>query len=291
MGELAALGGAFLWATSSTLVGSQTRRVPVAVISAVQLLAATAVLWAIALVLLLLGAIEGTSLARIAALVGTALIGPALGDTLYFAGIRMLGVARAFPVAMAGSPLFTIALAALLIGESITPSVVLGGLLTIAGICLIAARRQKDEALKEESPVRGFSIVLLAALLWAVATVSLRVAADGVSAPLASAIRIPAAALFAVLLARSTGRTLRPGHYGARSMLTLAAAGVLGVGAGSMVYVLAIQQAGAARTAILTSTAPLFALPLAVLLLHERITPRVAAGTLLSIAGIWLVAL
>ena len=73
--------------------------------------------------------------------------------------------------------------------------------------------------------------------------------------------------------------------------MILGTAGVMGAGVGSMLYVLAVQQAGAARTAILSSTAPLFALPMAALLLHERITPRVVAGTLLSIVGIWLVTL
>ena len=50
-----------------------------------------------------------------------------------------------------------------------------------------------------------------------------------------------------------------------------------------------IQRAGAARTAILSSTGPLFALPLAALALQERVTRQIAVGTVLSIAGIWLV--
>ena len=48
MGELAALGTALLWTTTSTLVGTQTSRVPTAVISAVQLVTATLLLWIIA---------------------------------------------------------------------------------------------------------------------------------------------------------------------------------------------------------------------------------------------------
>jgi DME family drug/metabolite transporter len=291
MGELAALGTALLWATTSTLVGSQTARVPTTVISAVQLLAGTLLLWMIVGTLLIVGNVEGPTVAQGVALVATAVIGPGLGDMLYFAGIRMIGVARAFPISMAGSPLFTIALAAVFVGEAITLPIVAGAILTIAGISLIATRQQSSGMVKDEPVLRGIVIILLAALLWAVATVSLRVAADGVSVPLVSAIRIPAAAVFALLLARGTGRVLRPAHYGARSIITLSVAGVMGVGTGSMLYVLAIQQAGAARTAILSSTAPLFALPLAALLLHERITRRVAAGTLLSIAGIWLVTL
>jgi DME family drug/metabolite transporter len=289
MGELAALGTALLWATSSTLVGTQTARVPTTVISAVQLLAATLLLWILTGVLLAAGAIEGTTLPQGLFLIATALVGPGLGDMLYFAGIRVIGLARAFPVSMAGSPLFTIALAALLIGEAITLPVVAGAVLTIGGIYLIATRGWSSSAPASAGPAyRGLLIVLLASFFWAVSTVSLRVAADGVAAPIVSSIRIPAAALLALALARGTGRSLHPAHYGARSMLTLTIAGLLGVGT-SLLYVLAIQQTGAARTAILSSTAPLFALPLAALVLRERITRRVAAGTLLSIAGIWLV--
>jgi DME family drug/metabolite transporter len=291
MGELAALGTALLWTTTSTLVGTQTSRVPTAVISAVQLVTATLLLWMIAAVLVVTGKAVAPTLPQGVVLVASALIGPGLGDMLYFFSIRMIGVSRAFPISMAGSPLFTIALAAVFLGEAITLPIVAGAVLTIAGISLIATRRQESGSGKHMHMWRGIGIVLVAALLWATSTVTLRVAADGVSAPLASSIRIPAAAAFAFILARGTGRVLRPGHYGARSIVTLAVAGVLGAGLGSMLYVLAVQHAGAARTAILSSTAPLFALPMAALVLHEPITRRVVAGTLLSIAGIWLVTL
>ncbi|MGD9890378.1 MAG: DMT family transporter [Dehalococcoidia bacterium] len=291
MGELAALGTALLWTTTSTLVGTQTSRVPTAVIGAVQLITATLLLWMIAGVLLVAGDAVAPTLPQGMALIASALIGPGLGDLLYFYGIRVIGVSRAFPISMAGSPLFTIALAAVFLGEAITLPVVTGAFLTIAGISLIATRRQSSEMGRDARVWRGIGIVLLAALLWAASTVSLRAAADGVSAPLASSIRIPAAAAFAFVLARGTGRVLRPGHYGTRSMITLAAAGILGAGMGSMLYVVAVQHAGAARTAILSSTAPLFALPMAALILHERITHRVVAGTMLSIVGIWLVTL
>ena len=48
-------------------------------------------------------------------------------------------------------------------------------------------------------------------------------------------------------------------------------------------------MAGAAKTAILASTAPVFAMPLAMLFLRERPGPRAVVGTLLAIAGIALV--
>jgi drug/metabolite transporter (DMT)-like permease len=292
MGELAALGTALLWAISSTLVGSQTTRVPAPVIAAVQLLAATLMLWSLTAILLTAGVVHGTTLPRGLALASSALIGPGLGDLLYFAGIRLIGVARAFPIAMAASPLFTIALAAVLLGEKITPTVVIGALLIIGGISLIAGRAPSAVPGQPRLSLRnGALLAVAAALLWAVSSVALRAAAEGVAAPVASSIRMPVAALFVLALACRRGAALRPGSYSPRSITTLAAAGLLGPGTGGILYVVAIQRAGAARTAVLSSTAPLFILPLAAVFLGERVTHRMIAGTAVSVAGIWLVAL
>ncbi len=46
---------------------------------------------------------------------------------------------------------------------------------------------------------------------------------------------------------------------------------------------------GPSQTAILTSTSPMFALPLSALLLRERLHPRVLAVTALTIWGVILV--
>ena len=105
MGELAALGTALLWTTTSTLVGTQTSRVPTAVISAVQLVTATLLLWVIAGMLVMTGKGLAPTIPQGAVLIASALIGPGLGDMLYFFSIRMIGVSRAFPISMAGSPL------------------------------------------------------------------------------------------------------------------------------------------------------------------------------------------
>jgi drug/metabolite transporter (DMT)-like permease len=63
-----------------------------------------------------------------------------------------------------------------------------------------------------------------------------------------------------------------------------------GTGLGSLFFILAIQLAGAGRTAVLTSTAPLLALPFSMLWLRERPTRWTLAGTLLTTVGIGLVA-
>ena len=150
MGELAALAAALLWAVSSTLVGSQTARVPAAIISAVQLLVASLLLWALTATLYLTGVIAGTSPSRTVALAGSALLGPAIGDMLYFAGIRMIGVARAFPISMAAMTLFILPLAALFLDEAIRemPTMISAAPTTTAGVIASSRKRAASGRMK-----------------------------------------------------------------------------------------------------------------------------------------------
>jgi len=48
---------------------------------------------------------------------------------------------------------------------------------------------------------------------------------------------------------------------------------------------------GAAVTSVVAASAPLFALPLAIFYLKEKITPLILLGTLFTVLGIWLVIL
>ena len=71
--------------------------------------------------------------------------------------------------------------------------------------------------------------------------------------------------------------------------LILAASGVMGWGLGSVLFLLTVSLVGPTRGAILTSTAPLFALPLSVIFLKERVNLPILLGTILTVAGIVLV--
>jgi uncharacterized membrane protein len=291
MGELAALLSAFTWAGSNAMMGSQLGRIPAVVMSAVRLAGATVLLWAVSLALLLLGQVHGLSPGPVLALAGSAVLGPAIGDTLYYAGMRHIGLARASPISMATFPLFTFVLAAVLLGESITPGVVGGAVLIVVGLYLVAGRTRSAVAYGDGRPWWGLGLVLLAALFWALASVWLRVASEGVTPALAGAVRLTVAAVATIVAARASGQSVRPWHYERHGMAMLLAAGMFGTGMGSLLYVIGIQQAGAARAALLSSTSPLFALPLAAVVLHERLTARVIAGAIVSVAGIFLVTL
>jgi drug/metabolite transporter (DMT)-like permease len=294
VGETAALGSALLWAVSSILMGSLTGRMPAVVISALRALFGAAFLLAVAALLLVSGAARAPGPAAAASLAGSGVLGLGLGDTAYIRSLRHIGVSRAFPVSMAAYPLLTFVLAVALIGEEVTLPVAMGAALVIAGVILVVlgGRLPGSEGRSARSRREvwlGTALVLTAAVLWAFASVWLRAAADGVQPAVAQAIRLPVAAVVTAGLARGAGHALWSPRYGWRGLMALLLTGVVGTGAGSMLFVLAVQRAGAAKTAVLSSTAPLFALPLAALLLGERLTGRVVLGTVLSIAGVWLV--
>jgi drug/metabolite transporter (DMT)-like permease len=129
--------------------------------------------------------------------------------------------------------------------------------------------------------------------MWSLATVWLRGQQGNLDAIAAASLRIPAASA-AVWV--TIGLTQRGAGYQLREMkppafAIVALAGLLGTGLGSVLFIYAVQDLGAAKTAFLTTSAPVFALPMGVLLLQEKLTARVLLGTAVTIAGIWLVLL
>ena len=67
----------------------------------------------------------------------------------------------------------------------------------------------------------------------------------------------------------------------------VAAVGVLGVIAAGL-FMEAIALAGAGTAAVLSATSPIFAVPVSIAFLGERGNWQVAAGTVLSVAGVVL---
>jgi drug/metabolite transporter (DMT)-like permease len=56
----------------------------------------------------------------------------------------------------------------------------------------------------------------------------------------------------------------------------------------SVMFVAGVKHAGVAVASVLSSTAPMFAIPLAVVFLNERLTIRALLGIALTLAGIIL---
>ena len=295
MGAAAALVSSALWAFTSVLLASQSGRLRPLMMSAIRSL--TASLMLIGLLVATDGLVQLKEMTFVTgiSMMGSGVIGQAVGDTLYINALGYLGVARTFPITNSAYPFITFVLAVLLLGESVTWTLPIGGALIVAGITWIVLeqRRAAAEAELHVELVRGVIFAVAAATAWATATIWLRGQQGDLDALGAASLRIPAAsAAVWATIAMTRGRGEQPLRIVTpRGIAVVSAAGVLGTGLGSILFIYAVGEIGAARTAFLTTSAPIFALPMGVILLSEKINARTLLGTAVTIAGIWLVLL
>lgn len=303
-GEAKALLAAFIWGITAVILTNLTRRV-----GSLSLNAARALFGAIFLIAMIPlsaagGQIMDMSAKTACSMVASGIIAFAVGDTFYFLALRNLRASIAVPIAESAYPMFTFVIAWIWLRESLSGGLLFGSALVIGGIVLLTSQRGTPAAsevggavIVEEEVTTGerarwrFGLlaVFLAPLFWAISTVWLKAGSGNLGSEAASVMRIvPVAFLLAAVTYRAPP-ALRRGRYHLVDIVGAAAVGVFGMGVASVLYVSAIEEAGASRTAILTATVPLFALPLAVVFLNEKVTPRVIAGTLVCTAGIWIV--
>ena len=222
-------------------------------------------------------------------MVGSMLVGGGIGDTFYVTSLSRIGVARAFPIASI-YPALTLVLGVLILTEIVSLSIVGGLVLVIVGVVLIS-RISSGVVIDphHQTPAGGVSFALGAAAFWAISILMLAPGIEGHSAVVVSSIRVPALslALWAIVAVRGSWRTLLT--LSRREWGVLLVGGLIGWGLGSILFVVTVSLLGPTQAAILTSTSPMFALPLSALVLRERINAHVWVGTALTVCGIILV--
>ena len=208
------------------------------------------------------------------------MIAIAIGDTVFFESSRALGLGRAMTISTT-YPVGAAAIAAVFLGEPVTLPIALGTLVTLAGLVLIVA--PWAERAPEERFWFGVGTAAIASLAWAVSTVLVKPPLSEMDAVTAQAIRLPLAAVALAPWARSAPRALALTSRGAR--VRIAVLGAL-TSVSSVMFVAGVKHAGVAVASVLSSTAPMFAIPLAVVFLGERLTLRALLGAAVTVAGI-----
>ena len=291
MGELAGLASAVIWAGTNTVLRGQSVRLGAFVVNAWRALFASACFVVIFLLTRRPADLLTLRPGPVLALLASVVIGMAIGDSLQFMALAQIGVSRAVPISSC-FPLFTVGLAALFLHERIGARTLAGSFLVIGGVTVLALPRaaQANKAVPgtAEHHWLGVALALIAALCWACSTTITRVAVEQIDVVTANTIRLPVSAAVLLLLGRGRAK-LSPSRYGWRTFGILFLVGAVGTAGSGFLYLTSVQLAGAARTAILSSTAPVFAMPLAVLFLRERPGLRGLLGTLVAVAGIALV--
>jgi drug/metabolite transporter (DMT)-like permease len=131
--------------------------------------------------------------------------------------------------------------------------------------------------------------VVVAAALWAAGFGFLKLAVFDVNPATAGYVRLLSGGLFLLGFMLFRKRPLRLQRRSGWQWASLVWIGLMTAFSTGLLVVLAVKYAGAAKVSVLTSTSPLFALPLAFLFLGERINWRTGLGTALAITGTYLV--
>jgi drug/metabolite transporter (DMT)-like permease len=292
IGELGGLGSAACWALVSTVMRSLSNHINPVMVNALRCGFAALT---VAASLLLLGHIEllmAIPPANAALIVASGMIGQGLGDASFVTSMKSIGASRAMPVSSV-QPLIATFLAVVILGERVTWLQIGGTLLVLAAVYLLAFPRGplgQVGNLLGSADRTGLLLAICAAVCWSTSTIILKQGLEGVDMLSANFIRMAVAFVMLMSFQAFTSRRGVLDGVDRRALVVFAVAGVLGT-LSSQGYLVAVYYAGAAKASVLTSTSPLFGLPLSIFVLHEKVNQRIAIGSLLCVAGIWLVLL
>ncbi len=215
--------------------------------------------------------------------------GAVIGDTLYLISQERIGVSYAFPIAMS-FPILTYYLAIVFLDDILVPSRLLGTVVTVAGLILIS--REQNGKSEDGSPARfdpvGITLAFLTMVLFASATVMLDIGVTQVDPIDANFVRVVFGS-FEFVPMFVAARLNRMPMPTVRAAKIVAFAGLFGMAIGSLLYVWMVKIIGAAMGAVIGSTSPLFAVPISVFFLKEKLTALAAVGVLATVAGVILV--
>lgn len=218
------------------------------------------------------------------------LFGAAFGDLAYLNSQNRIGVSVAFPIAHS-YPVLTYLFSVMAFGEIFYISRFIGVVMAVAGVIMVS---RESTAGKEPNEVRvggldrlGLVLAFLTSIMLATATLLIQVGMVGVDPIDGNLVRMFFGSLAMVpifVISRSRGM-----HLPTRSVTkTILIASLFGFSLASLFFVASIKYAGATISAVVGSTAPLFALPLSFSHLKESVTTGVVTGTIVAVLGVVL---
>jgi drug/metabolite transporter (DMT)-like permease len=225
-------------------------------------------------------------------LVSSVILGAVIGDTIYLWSQERIGVSYAFPISMS-FPIITYFLTVIFLSEPPILSRLAGAVIAVAGVILIS-NEQNTNGIElgrlRKLDVWGILAAIVTAILYAVGTVLLQVGIEGVDPVSGSFVRVVFGSVaFIPIYAFASIRGMRRPTRKAAIRVTIA--GFFGMAIGSLLYVIAVAEVGATIMSVISSTAPLFAIPVSLIFLKEKLTRLAVVGIFATLVGVVLVVL
>lgn len=293
IGEIAALLAAFLWAAASLLYSRIS--LPAASLNLVKNVLASIMM--LVHVLLLSGYQQMSAFQATGAnwiwLSLSALIGIAIGDTLFFRSLQILGPRKALMLATF-SPVFAALFGVTFLGEALPLAFVIGTALTTAGVlAVIRDRKAKDKSvgLYPGAVSAGVWCGILSAVCQAMGAVCAKKGLAGIGSEEGALIRVFAAAVMAFLyvaLRKQLPEVLKAVRN-RKTMKLLLPATVMGTWLGIWLCQVAYKNCPISVSTVLLSTTPLFAIPLVRIFHGSPITRMAVFGASIAVVGVYLV--
>ncbi len=306
MGELAALSASAVWATASLIFARLGRSVGPLVMNALKCVIAVLLMF-IAL-LVLDGRLWPSELGlfETGVLAVSGVIGLTIGDTAYFNALNRLGARRTLLLS-ALTPPMTALLAIPVLAEPVTVELVAGMVLTLSGVVWVILERHTDSptaadtsSSEASSPPDapgpglsraekiGLAFGVGAALCQALGNVLTKLGGAEISALEISIVRLAfgIAGLGVVLgVLGRLGQTADP-LKNRRTFAMLFAATFLGTFLGIWLMNAGLRYTYTGIAATLSSTSPIFILPLAYFIDKEKLTARSIIGAGVAVVGV-----
>lgn len=292
-GELAALGTSVCFSFASVLFTLAGRRLGSQLVNRVRLLLA------VLLVALLHWLTLGRLLPQVEAMPAfwlalSGFVGLVAGDAFLMQAFVLVGP-RLSMLMMATSPILSIFMAGIFLGETLQPQQLAGTLLTLAGLALVVSDGRGKPLLAAGGGTdrRAYVIGLLCGLGGAIGqaggSVLSKAGLVNDLPPLSAAlIRLSTAAVIIWIIAivgRQAGKTITTLRAHPRSLLHVAGGTVVGPVIGVSLLLVGIQRAPVGIASTLSSLMPIFLIPISYVVFKETISRQAVIGTLIAFAG------
>jgi drug/metabolite transporter (DMT)-like permease len=205
---------------------------------------------------------------------------------LTYLAIKQVGASRSYAL-RATAPLFSAVIAVLLLGERVTPTIVIGTLLIVAGIAVISWERGETGA---SFPWWRLAVPLAAALIAGVVQPMRRYALTLADEPLFFSAIVGAVSLFWYLLSMALSSVERP-KWEKKALAPFISAGLFET-LGILLGIASLSHGSVVVVTPIVSTSPMWVLIGSALFLRdvERVRFQTVVGTLCVVAGTVIIA-